>query len=311
MRRRLLSKLPPALALTGLVLLLGTVAAWWLTRPGSRHAIPPPARTTAPAPTPTTTQPTTTAAPVPVTPVQMSWNAAGGLVWHTGDVDPAVLGRALRQAGFGWVAVQIADGENPTPIGEGWIRDFRAASGLPVGGWSVLRDQPSQEAELAARLVAADGLDFYIADAEAEYGYTSGDEASPQRYGRSQQFVAAFRATFPTMPAALTSYCRPDQHDLDWRAWSGAGFVFLPQAYVEAEGAAATPAACAAGAAAFFPRSAVHPILGIFPGTHPTPTPDAYRRMLAAAGVHGFSIYPAEDLPTASEPYLGLGTPAG
>src|SRR5262245_12703951 len=112
MLRRLLRNVPLALALAGLALLVATLAVWLATRSTGRQAAPPPATTTAPAPpstaatttTPATTTPATTpAAPVPPTRVPMSWNAAGGLVWHTGDVDPALLGRALRQAGFGWI----------------------------------------------------------------------------------------------------------------------------------------------------------------------------------------------------------------
>lgn len=179
----------------------------------------------------------------------------------------------------------------PSP---GWIAQFRAASGLPVGGWSVLRDQPQAEAQLAAGLVSQDGLDFYIADAEQEYAYTNGAEQSGQRFDRSAEFVAAFRAAEPSLPVGLSSYCRPDRHDLDWAAWATAGFVFLPQAYVGDLGPDGAPAVCVRAAAQFFPPSRVHPTLALFGGPLGSPSPADYGRMLVEAGTTGFSLYPAE-----------------
>lgn len=223
----------------------------------------------------------------------MSWQSAGALVWHIDGVDPAVLAQRMRPAGFGWVAVFLADGLDRGPDVRSWVERFRAASGLPVGGWSVLRDDPAAEAALAASLVAANGLDFYVADAEREYELTNGGVRDPARFARSRAFVGAFRRAEPQLPAGLSSYCAPSQHDLDWRAWAGAGFDFLPQAYVNEHGPALAPDACAAAAAAVFPRAALHPTLGAYDGTYPV-SPDDYAAMLARAGTVGFSLYPGE-----------------
>jgi hypothetical protein len=106
--------------------------------------------------------------------------------------------------------------------------------------------------------------------------------------------VQAFRAAQPSLPAAISSYCRPDQHDLDWATWAQAGFVFLPQAYVNDLGPKGSPAACVTGATKFFPRSDVHPTVGSFSGTFGFVAPARYARLLAQAGTKGFSIYPAE-----------------
>jgi hypothetical protein len=313
MRRLIPTTLAGRLYLAGTALLVAVVVVALLTTGGGspppRVAPPtvpattaPPPATTAPAPTttttttttaPPTTAPTTTAPPAPV---PMSWQNAGGLVWHTSEVDPTVLGEAVRAAGFGWIAVFLADGSAQEPPPPDWIQRFRAASGgLPVGGWSVLRTDPAGEAQLAASLVAQDGLDFYIADAEQEYGYTDGTTQSGERYGRSQQFVRAFRAAEPTLPAGLSSFCRPDRHDLDWAAWAEAGFVFLPQAYVSQDGGDDDPQVCVRAAAKWFPPADVHPTLGLFAGSTPTPDPPTYAQMLAAAGTVGFSLFPAED----------------
>ncbi len=55
---------------------------------------------------------------------------------------------------------------------------------------------------------------------------------------RSQRFVGAFCALRPApFAAGVSSSCRPDRHDIDWAAWRGGGFAFLPQAYVNDIGA--------------------------------------------------------------------------
>ncbi len=224
----------------------------------------------------------------------MSWQSAGAFVWHETDVDPEHLGREMRADGFGWVAVRIQDGVHPDPVDASWIARFERASGLPIGGWSVLREQPVQEARLATFLIGRYALDFYIADAEAEYEYSGPGGPSPERAGRSARFVETFRTLRPDLPAGLSSYCRADMHDLDWSAWRTTGFVFLPQAYANQLGAAAAPAECVRAAARFFPKDDVHPTVGTFPARGAPPSPGEYGRLLEQAGTVGFSLYLAE-----------------
>jgi hypothetical protein len=263
----------------------------------------------------------TTTAPAAPTQVAFSWDDAGGLVYHPAEIDPQWLGAQMRAAGFGWVAVFLGDGPSLAAPDAGWIYRFRLASGLPVGGWSVLRDDPVGEATAAAGLVSASGLSFYIADAEAEYAYTdlNGQSGDAVQYQRSQAFVSTFRSLQPSLPAGLSSYCRPDQHDLDWRAWAKAGFAFLPQAYTNDFGGAATPTSCVDGAARFFPRADVHPTIGSYFGSLGAVPPATSIADLHAAGTTGFSIFPAEVNTTAEDwaayghgiATLGIATPAG
>ena len=186
---------------------------------------------------------------------ELPWAGAGAFIWHETDVAPETLGVQLRANGFSWVALRIHDGLDTDPIEGDWVRRFRAASGLSVGGWGVLRAEPEREADLAHRLLDQDGLDFYIANAEAEYKFSNDDGQSNERFGRSQRFVERFRALEPETPAAVSSYCRADRADIDWKVWRGSGFAFLPQAYVNDLGSAISPAACLEGAAAFFPQT--------------------------------------------------------
>ncbi len=223
-----------------------------------------------------------------------AWSGAGAFVWHETDVAPEVLGAQLRENGFSWVAVLIHDGLAADPIEGDWVERFRGASQLPIGGWGVLRTEPEREADLAQRLLADYSLDFYIANPEAEYKFSGDDGPSAERYGRSQRFIDGFRARAPDTPAAISSYCRADMQDLDWQAWSRSEFAFLPQAYVNDFGGAASPAACAEGAAEFFPADAVHPTVGVYAGPQDEASPARYAELLDAAGTVGFSVYLAE-----------------
>ena len=258
--------------------------------PPTTTATAPPA-TTAPATTapvttaPATTAPAVTPPPPEPSPVAMSWDNAGAIVWHVRDSDPTWLGRTMRAAGFGWAAVFLGEAGTADPPAPGWIEQFRAASGLPVGGWSVLGDDPARDVAHAAQLIRADGLSFYIADAEAPYN---------GRADRSQAFVTAFRAAEPNLPAGLSSLC--DANGVGLAVWANAGFAFLPQAYVNDFGAAVAPAACVRAAASAFPRSAVHPTVACYQGMRGYVTPAQFAQLLARAGTTGFSIYPAETL---------------
>ena len=108
-----------------------------------------------------------------------------------------------------------------------------SASGLPLGGWGVLRTDPvarGRSRAPARRPVRA--RPSTSRTPRAEYGYTGPTGPSGARYPPHGAFTGEFRRLEPGLPAAVASYCRPDQHDLDWHAWSPAGFDFLPEAYV-------------------------------------------------------------------------------
>jgi len=246
--------------------------------PTTTTAPPPPATTTAPPPAPTTTT-----APPPA-PVTMSWEHAGVFVWHDRESSPEWLAKVLRNAGFGWVAVFLGQaGSSDPPADLDWINRFRIASGLPVGGWSVLGTDPKGDAAQAARLLAADGLTFYIADAELPY---------QQDPTLSQQFVSAFRAAEPNMTAGLSSLC--NARGIDLAPWANAGFTLLPQAYVNDFGTSVSPAACVRDAAPYFRPAQVHPTVAGYSGQQGWVTPQRYSSLLAQAGTTGFSVYPGE-----------------
>lgn len=291
----------------GLLLLLGVVGvlvAQALVEGGEESAPPtstPPATTETQPPTPPAPPPTQPPPPPPEpTPpppssVPFSWSAAGAFVWHENDVEPTLLGRTLRESGFGWAAVRLHDGLAEDPVEADWVYRFRLASGLPVGGWGVLRADPENEAALASSLVERYGLDFYIANPEVEYEFSGAGGPSDERSGRSSRFVGAFRSLRPApFPVGLSSYCQPDRHDIDWRSWRRAGFVFLPQAYVNDIGRDGAPATCVASASGVFPRASIHPTIGMHVGSQGELDVATYVELLAEAGTVGFSVYLAE-----------------
>ena len=213
----------------------------------------------------------------------MSWSNAGAIVVHTHDVDPTWLGQQLHAAGFGWAAVFLGTTGTPNAVDPEWVTRFIMASGLPVGGWTTLEGNAQSDAAFAVSQLKANGLSFYIADAENPY---------QDKGGASQQFVTAFRKLEPTMTAALSSFC--DAQGIGLASWAAAGFAFLPQAYVNDFGAGVSPAACVRASTAYFPLSAIHPTVGSYHGQRGWVSAQRYTRLLSEAGTTGFSVYPAE-----------------
>jgi len=306
---RLLSRLAASRAarVGGVLVAIGALllTAELLLRGGEEAAPPAPAPgATAPAPTTPNPPPPPETAPLPPPPeptppppasVAFSWRSAGALVWHETDVEPTLLGRILRETGFGWVAVRVQDGTAEDPVEADWVYRFRLASGLPVGGWGVLRTEPDAEASLGSELVARYGLDFYIANPEVEYEFSGVDGPSDERSGRSSRFVRTFRASRPQpFPLGVSSYCRPDHHDIDWASWRRAGAAFLPQAYVNDIGDEGSPPACVAASRGVFARDEIHPTIGMHIGVRGTVDVATYVDLLARAGTVGFSVYLAE-----------------
>ena len=250
----------------------------------------PPKATPAPV---TTTVATTTVAPKPTTTappplpppasVPMSWNNAGAFVVHSHDVDPTWLGQQMRRAGFGWVALYMGSSGNAEQIDPGWATRFIQASGLPVGGWTVLVGYPHSDAGFAATQLKRNGLTFYIANAEASY---------QGKAGASQSFVTRFRQLEPNMTSGLSSLC--DATGIGLAPWAQGGFAFLPQAYVNDFGNNVAPAVCVHAASPYFPLSSIHPTIGSYRGQKGFLSPQAYVPLLAAAGTTGFSVYNAE-----------------
>jgi hypothetical protein len=216
------------------------------------------------------------------------WNHAGVLVGDTRNFPgPDRLADQLAASGFSWIALQLHQGLAARPVDARWLRAFRAR-GLAVGGWGIEKTHPVWEARLAARLLDRNGLDFYIANAEAPYKTDAGG-----RWGRSAAFTRAFRAREPVLPAALVTYGAASCAcvlPIDFAAWRRAGFAFLPEAYYN-EFPGYRPARTIAHALrAGWRRSQVHPVIGVY---HRFPA-SRYVPLLRRLGIHGFSVFLAD-----------------
>jgi hypothetical protein len=230
------------------------------------------------------------------------WHYPGAFIERPVNVAPEWLGQTMVANGFRWAAILVHNGlqlENADQLAIDWHKRL-AGQGVTVGAWGPLREAPEQEAQLAAELCARYGFAFYIANAEYEYEYSGAGGGSNERAGRSGRFVTAFRQHARDLPAALSTFGRLDQHDLDWIPWRNAGFHFLPQAYPN-EDASLTVPLCAAGAAQALanPRldlaASTHITIGVYPGARGLVTPEDYVAQLATdPRARGFSVYLAE-----------------
>jgi hypothetical protein len=209
-----------------------------------------------------------------------------------------------------------------------------------VGAWGVNRANASEEAVKAEAQVAVDlingyeassaHVDFFIADAEAEYEYSKCGNC----VNASDWWATKFREGKPNLQAAVSSYGRTDLADIYWMSWKNRGFEFLPQAYWNDPNMAATfkPSACAdyarvcpgsaqatnkglncTGSPTDCPcwsPDAVHPTIGLGWGQNP-PTADDYVADLVAAhsgfATVGFSIFEGQYLPPTSDAWSKLG----
>jgi pyruvate/2-oxoglutarate dehydrogenase complex dihydrolipoamide acyltransferase (E2) component len=230
------------------------------------------------------------------------WHQAGAFIERPVNVAPEWLGQTMVANGFGWAAILIHNGlqvENEDQLAAGWAQRL-AGQGVAVGAWAPLREDPEREAELAVELCRRHGLAFYIANAEYEYEFSGAGGGSNERAGRSGRFVTAFRAKAPDLPAALSTFGRLDQHDLDWVPWRNAGFHFLPQAYPNEDSSLGVALCTAGGAKALASppldlSSRTHPTIGVYPGARGLVTPEDYVAQLATEPrARGFSVYLAE-----------------
>jgi hypothetical protein len=176
--------------------------------------------------------------------------------------------------------------------------------GFKVGIWNVLGSQPVEDARMASAQIQENGLDFFIADAEAAHkADTGGDPA------RSKAFTDEFRRLQPDTALAFSSYgaanapnllgsvTDPHAGPMDYKAWYDAGAVFMPQVYPGEFGPIySLDNSMDHAARAGWDVSRVKPTLGFHRGE----TPETYLADLDKAGVNGFNVYLGENITDAS-----------
>lgn len=225
----------------------------------------------------------------------------------------------LRQAGFGWVAIKIHHGPMKTGdqyLQQNFVQAYHAW-GIQVGGWGYETTDPAADAAAAAQQIQAYGLDFYLADVEAEYKYTSPSGApDPVAYGRSKTFVQAFRALEPSLPAAVSTFGdRSDvEHlvDIDYAQFRAAGFDLMQQAYWN-DYEFYRPSRCVRAALNDgWPINRIHPTFGIWGGGQTRiVSAQEYIGDVTGTGIYGYSTFIGDQMNDSDVPILGTGVPAG
>jgi hypothetical protein len=199
---------------------------------------------------------------------------------------PWALADALEADHFTWVALHVTNGLHQLDVSRQWI-DVLREHGLKVGGWGYEDEHPVIDAALADLAVRQNGLDFYIADAEAPYTQTK----KIHGWARSKRFVDTFRWLEPNLPAALTTYgaaLSPWVLPIDFASWRDGGFDLLPQAYYNQFPTVYRPDMTVAHAErAGWSIPQVHPVIGVY-RKYPAAN---YVPLLEAAGTTGFSVW--------------------
>lgn len=193
-------------------------------------------------------------------------------------------------SGYSWVAIQVNDrGVIHNPAIQLFVNIWRFY-GYKVGGWGINHTDPVGDARDASDAIREYGLDFYIADAEAEY------KASEGGWERSARFVSEYRRLRPSFPSALSSLGgspEPWVMDINYKPWQEANFDFLPQAYwndyLEYEPGSVLSHARRAG----FNPLRVHLTYGLYPGHRGTIPLSTY---LLQPKTIGYSVFRAEFL---------------
>lgn len=232
--------------------------------------------------------------------------------WQIVNIDYNRI-RAIAEAGFSWVALQIVSGTDGIVV-SGDYRDFIDSArslGLDVGGFGWLVDSPVAEAEAADRLLDFWGLDGYIANGEQPIGYSQPGYSCPDCFGYSEKWVDRWTAIRGNdFPLGFSSYCNFAQHDIHYVPWIEAGARAMPQTYAN-EFPWMLPAVGVNGAIDVkqpwngppygWPVERIHPTFANYKsGDKPIPSPAEYAKSLLSTSARGFSVYLGE-LMTAEE----------
>jgi hypothetical protein len=238
---------------------------------------------------------------VPVAPVDKTrnpgnvvFNGPGMFVANASAMDPQAWATKLKNAGVGWVALQVnnggVNGEATAALERGWAAPFKAA-GIKVGFWGVSYTEPEKDAIDAAQLTKKYGGDFYIADCEGDFQFGQGD------VGRNKRFVDAFqseatRQGIGTIPRALSSMGRVA---LDMKPWLDNGWDSMPQAYWNSYEHYSPSLSAKFWEESGWPKGRIHPTIATYDGSsegkaRPKSIAE-YAADLKTAGTTGVSYY--------------------
>jgi hypothetical protein len=212
--------------------------------------------------------------------------------------DAPTLATQLETNHFTWVALHLDDVFTIEWTDPSWIPTMRA-HGIAVGVWGVASPNPIASAGIADLVIRSFPFDFYIADAEEPY---MGKHRS-LAWERSAEYVRAFRALQPTIPAALVTLGAakaPWVLPIDFAAWRNGGFELLPEAYYNQYPGDRPDLTVAHALRAGWPLALVHPVIGVY---HHYPA-SRYVSLLQNLGTRGFSVFLGDQMTPAD--YVAL-----
>ena len=153
----------------------------------------------------------------------MNFADPGVWVWQVVNCDYNRI-KAIADAGFRWIAIQICSGQQAVRTGNYKdLIDSARSLGLDVAGFGWCVDSPVEEAETADRLLEAWKLDGFIANGEQPLNYTQNGGACPDCFNYSSQWTARWKELRGTvgmpslqLPAGLLLLRRllPPRHPL-------------------------------------------------------------------------------------------------
>jgi hypothetical protein len=146
----------------------------------------------------------------------MNFADPGVWVWQVQNCDWNRI-KAISEAGFSWIAIQITSGVNPVRTGDyadliHSARDFN----LGVAGFGWLDTNPLLECEAADRLLDYWELDGFIASGEKPISYSQDGYQCPECFGYSGKWVARWKQLRPSFPLAFSSYADFSRADIHY-----------------------------------------------------------------------------------------------
>jgi hypothetical protein len=237
--------------------------------------------------------------------VPLNFADPGVWCWQIVNIDYNRV-KAIKEAGFSWVALQIVTGKDGVVV-SGNYRDFIDSArslGLDVAGFGWAVDSPVLEAEKADQMLDFWGLDGYILNGEQPIGYTQTWGQCPDCFGYSSKWCDRWLQIRPEAPLAFSSYGIFSNHDIHYVPWIEAGAAAMPQTYGN-EFPWMMPSAGVIGAMDVrqpwngppfgWPEERIHPTYANYKsGEKPIPSPREYAESQLLTSARGFSVYLGE-----------------
>ncbi len=200
--------------------------------------------------------------------------------------DSQAIAINAQKAGLSHVIIEVADRTNSSNVDSSQGIDYAQrtaqslkAVGVQSWGWQYITgDNPLGEARKAIQRVNQLHLDGFVINAEVEY-------KAPGKEAAAREYMAAFRASLPNLPLALSSYRFPSYHpQLPWREFLEKCDLNMPKVFwVQAHNPYAQLARCVNEFEVLQPFKPVIPTGAVFSTQEWQPSTEEVSSFLAGA----------------------------